>query len=63
LLLSAKDLFVAANGGKLSLPDADGTTSALNSAQDLASIPTAGGAFPASLSRPSKRWRPSDASS
>ena len=47
LLLCAKHLFGAANGGKLPLPGgsimSNGTASALNSAQDLASIPTAGG--------------------
>ena len=47
LLLSAKDLFGAANGGKLPLPGgsimSSSTASALNSAQDLASIPTARG--------------------
>ena len=47
LLLCAKHLFLAANGGKLPLPGgsmmSNGTASALNSAQDLASIPLAGG--------------------
>ena len=47
LLLCAKHLFVAANGGKLPLPGgsmmSNGTASALNSEQDLASIPTAQG--------------------
>jgi hypothetical protein len=51
LLLSAKDLFVAANGGKLpplaGSPMSNGTVTALNSAQDLA----AGGRLNASLSR------------
>ena len=57
MLLCAKHLFLAANGGKLPLPGgsmmSNGTASALNSAQDLASIPLAG-ASPALLSRASK---------
>ena len=47
LLLCAKHLFVAANGGQIALSGgsmmSNGTASALNSAQDLASIPTAQG--------------------
>ena len=47
LLLCAKHLFGAAKAGKLALPGGsmmnNGTASALNSAQDLASIPTARG--------------------
>jgi AraC-like DNA-binding protein len=47
LLLFAKHLFIAANGGKLPLPGGsmmcNSTASALNSEQDLASIPMAGG--------------------
>ena len=54
LLLPAKHLFVAANGGKLPLLGgsmrSNGTASALNSAPDLASIPMARGASPALLS-------------
>ena len=57
LLLYAKHLFVEAMVATMS----NGTSSALNSEQDLASIPTAQkGAFPAWLSRASKgpayRW-------
>jgi hypothetical protein len=55
LLLPAKHLFVAANGGKLPLLGgsmrSNGTASVLNSAQDLASIPTARAASLALLSR------------
>ncbi len=47
LLLCAKHLFVAANGGQIALSGgsimSNGTASALNSEQDLASIPTAQG--------------------
>jgi hypothetical protein len=67
LLLFAKHLFVAAmvaiaaaGGSRMS----NGTASALNSEQDLASIPMAqGGSGPAGDRAPQKHWRAGGASS